>query len=92
MNKDFETLVNQMTADELEEAVDFVQRAKKTLEDRKQQNALNKIISAIKDYLKEYYDLCIITPCGSNLDSTYVNSGASITTNITDDIAEICFS
>lgn len=92
MNKDFETLVNQMTEDELEEAVDFVQEAKKTLQDRKQQNALNKIISAFNDYLKEYHDLYIVTPCGNQLDTTYVNRGAPITATVSDSIAEICFS
>lgn len=92
MNKDFEALVNQMTEDELEEAAEFVVEAKKTLKNRKQQNALNKIISAFNDYLKEYYDLYIVTPCGDQLDTTYLSRSAPITANITDDIAEICFS
>lgn len=92
MNKNFEILVNQMTADELEEAVDFVQQAKETLQNRKQQNALDKIISAFNDYLKEYYDLYIVTPCGDQLDTTYINRGAPITATVSDGIAEICFS
>lgn len=92
MNKDFEALVNQMTEDELEEAIDFVQQAKETLHDRKQQNAVNKIISAFKDYLKEYHDLYIVTPCGDQLDTTYVDCGTPITPSVSDGIAEICFS
>lgn len=92
MNKDFEMLVNQMTEDELEEAIDFVQQAKETLKDRKQQAALNKIISAFKDYFKEFDDLYIVTPCGNQLDTTYVDRGTPIAPNVTDGIAEICFS
>ena len=92
MNKDFETLVNQMTEDELEEAIDFVQQAKETLHDRKQQNALNKIISAFKDYFKEYDDLHIITPCGDGLNATCVYRDTPIAPSVSDGIAEICFS
>lgn len=92
MNKDFEALVNQMTEDELEEAIDFVQQTKETLQDRKQQDAVNKIISAFKDYLKEYHDLYIVTPCGNQLDTTYVDHGTPITPSVSDGIAEICFS
>lgn len=92
MNKDFEALVNQMTEDELEEAIDFVQQAKKTLHDRKQQNALNKIISAFKNYLKEYDNLHIIIPCGDQLDTTYIYRDTSIAPSVSDGVAEICFS
>lgn len=92
MNKDFEMLVNQMTLDELDEAVDFVQQVKETLKDRKQQNALNKIISAFKEYFNEFDDLYIVTPCGNQLDTTYLNRTTPIVPSVTDGIAEICFS
>ena len=70
MNKDFEALVNQMTEDELEEAIDFIQQAKETLHD----------------------DLYIVTPCGDQLDTTYVDRGTPIAPSVSDGIAEICFS
>lgn len=92
MDKNFETLVNRMTEDELEKAIDFVQQAKETLKDRKQQNALNKIISAFKDYFKEFDELYIVTPCGDQLDTTYLDRCTPIAPNVNDGIAEICFS
>ena len=95
MNKDFETLVNQMSLDEMYDASIYLQKMQEERRASKQQAALDKIIDAFKDYYKEYGELYIVTPCDAYpnaLDNLWTDSTKGFTTSIKDGIAEICFS